>query len=85
MLQILYSDILRKKGLTINVKKFIFSYFFSLLDNDNPSPGSYRLENFFNGKGTIFQSKFLSSPAKSILGRGGSFKNYKDISKNKKL
>jgi len=56
-------------------------WFILYLDNDNPSPGSYRFENLINGKGTIFQSKYSSNPAKSILGRGGSFINYKNASK----
>jgi hypothetical protein len=52
--------------------KFIYNLyliFFLLLDNKVPGPQKYNSKYLINGTGYIFNSKFTSSPGKSISGR----------------
>jgi hypothetical protein len=39
------------------------------LDNKVPGPQKYESRTLINGKGIIFNSKFISSPGKTIAGR----------------
>jgi len=46
----------------------------------SPGPGSYNLTPLINGKGRVFNSKFHSSPGKTMSGRFSVDKKF--ISKN---
>jgi predicted PurR-regulated permease PerM len=54
----------------------VFIFFLSIeikflqnLDNKVPGPQKYESKTLINGKGIIFNSKFSSSPGKTIAGR----------------
>ena len=50
--------------------KIIFSFLsFFIIDNKVPGPQKYDAKTLINGTGYIFNSKFSSSPAKTISGR----------------
>ena len=50
--------------------KVIFCFFvINILDNKVPGPQKYASKSLINGTGMIFNSKFVSSPGKTISGK----------------